>query len=124
MNRNAKRWLRALRSGKYKQGTGCLRKRRKGEDFYCCLGVACDLAVKTHVIGRPRFDRNSREYVYREVKTGSLPNKVREWLGLADDEGFFEGGSSLAKKNDSGWSFKKIARLIESKPKGLFEEKP
>lgn len=32
-------WVTALRSGKYKQGTGYLRS-HKG---YCCWGVACDL---------------------------------------------------------------------------------
>ena len=31
-------WINALRSGKYQQGTGCLRK----EDKYCCLGVLLD----------------------------------------------------------------------------------
>jgi len=33
------KWTEALRSGKYKQGTGALRKK----DAYCCLGVLCDL---------------------------------------------------------------------------------
>jgi hypothetical protein len=34
-----KRWIRALRSGDYKQGAGRLQS-TKG---FCCLGVACDL---------------------------------------------------------------------------------
>ena len=40
MNRLARRWVAALRSGKYRQGQGGLRT----GDRYCCLGVLCDLA--------------------------------------------------------------------------------
>lgn len=36
----AEDWVAALRSGKYKQGTGRL---RDGNDQFCCLGVLCDL---------------------------------------------------------------------------------
>ena len=36
------KWVAALRSGKYKQGRGALRK----GDTFCCLGVACDLIDK------------------------------------------------------------------------------
>jgi hypothetical protein len=35
-----RKWLKALRSGKYKQGTGALRS----DGSYCCLGVLCDVA--------------------------------------------------------------------------------
>ena len=42
-------WVKALRSGEYKQTTGQLRK----DDGHCCLGVACDLygkhVVKSHL---------------------------------------------------------------------------
>jgi hypothetical protein len=34
-----KRWVEALRSGNYKQTTGCLRN----GDGFCCLGVLCDI---------------------------------------------------------------------------------
>ena len=34
------KWIKALRSGDYKQGTDCL---RSNTNQYCCLGVACDL---------------------------------------------------------------------------------
>jgi len=33
-------WIKALESGRYKQGTGYLRK----DDRYCCLGVACEVS--------------------------------------------------------------------------------
>ena len=48
MNANAKKWVRALRSGKYKQGREWLR----AGDTFCCLGVACELAIKAKVISR------------------------------------------------------------------------
>ena len=35
------KWVAALRSGKYKQGTGQLRTE---DDCYCCLGVLCDIS--------------------------------------------------------------------------------
>lgn len=49
MNKNVKqRWLAALRSGEYKQTTGCLRRDEADEIHaapkgYCCLGVLCDI---------------------------------------------------------------------------------
>lgn len=40
MNQEIKeKWVKALRSGKYKQGGGFLRK----GDRFCCLGVLCDV---------------------------------------------------------------------------------
>ena len=37
------KWVEALESGKFKQGTGflCQRKVVDGEEEFCCLGVAC-----------------------------------------------------------------------------------
>lgn len=40
MNKKIKKlWLKALRSGEYKQGKLALRIKNK----YCCLGVLCDI---------------------------------------------------------------------------------
>lgn len=39
--RETELWVEALRSGKYKQGTGNLY--RHDSDSYCCLGVWCDV---------------------------------------------------------------------------------
>ena len=42
-----KRWVKALRSGKYKQGLGALKATdSEGKPRYCCLGVLCDLHAK------------------------------------------------------------------------------
>lgn len=44
--RNIKRWLKALRSGKYKQGKGALcRWIPGGAEEFCCLGVAAHVLI-------------------------------------------------------------------------------
>lgn len=37
------KWIKALRSGRYKQTTGRLRKKINGKYRYCCLGVLCKI---------------------------------------------------------------------------------
>ena len=108
MNANAKKWVEALRSGKYEQTTGSLTT--PSRDKFCCLGVACDLYAKEH--GKPKF-RNQ----------GLLPKYTKEWLGLQTSDGFHDVGSysvSLAEMNDEGSSFAEIADRIEAEPDGLF----
>jgi len=41
------RWLKALRSGKYKQGTGALYNPE--ENSFCCLGVLNHVALDGHI---------------------------------------------------------------------------
>lgn len=45
MNGNAKKWVEALRSGKYRQTKYQLAKRGR----YCCLGVGCEVARANRV---------------------------------------------------------------------------
>jgi hypothetical protein len=44
------RWLKALRSGEFKQGTRCLRSQ---QDQYCCLGVAYEVNGGTWLPRKP-----------------------------------------------------------------------
>ena len=103
------KWLAALRSGDYQQGTGQL----KNGDRYCCLGVACEISG----LGAWEFDN------YRclsDVHSGSLPKEVQRALGLASDVGWV-GEKSLVSLNDiEKLTFNQIADLIESRPEGLF----
>lgn len=122
MNKNAKKWVKALRSGKYQQGTGALCNVQEGEpDLFCCLGVACDLYQKENgdlKVEQTTWKPGQRTY---DGRTGSLPEKVEEWLGLADGDGSYkDGDTSLASYNDAGKTFKQIAAIIEREPKGLF----
>jgi hypothetical protein len=102
------RWVEALRSGKYKQGTGRLRDQNAdGDDEFCCLGVLGDL-----------YDRNrwSHGTEYRvspeDCRVGTviavLPSDVIGDIGLTGAQ-----QDQLAEMNDHGSSFEEIARWIE-----------
>lgn len=123
MNNNAKRWVEALRSGEFKQGRGTLCDGTFGDDKYCCLGVACELAAREGLVTRQgsnvvRFIIEERSY------TLYLPPEVRDWLGLREFGGTFdiasEARKSLVNENDNGKSFSEIADIIESEPPDLF----
>jgi hypothetical protein len=101
-----KAWVKALRSGEYKQTIGRLRDK----SGFCCLGVLCDLAVKNGVM---------KSYLR---KAAGLPQIVQDWIGLNSYTGdYFGGDACLASDNDDGKSFQEIASIIESEPQGLFE---
>ena len=106
-----KLWLKALRSGKYRQGRDRLRTKTNG---YCCLGVLCDVYRKTTKTGK--WVQTDQLWNF-EGRSGVLPYKVRRWAGLKQedpelDPTSFSGNASSV--NDLRRSnFKKIANLIE-----------
>lgn len=120
MNDNAKKWVAALRSGKFKQARDVLRrvtkydfKRQKSVNLeqpeYCCLGVACKL-----------YEQETGDKVDWSDNT-YLPYKVRKWLGLRDDRGGSKSGRlGLAMRNDRGHDFNAIANEIETNPQEYF----
>jgi hypothetical protein len=110
-----KLWVEALRSGDYPQTTGTLRD----EHGYCCLGVACEIAVQNGVI-KPATATCGLRYVYGYAD-GVLPRSVKQWLGLATADGGFltYDRTSLARMNDAGAPFEDIADVIEREPDGL-----
>ena len=112
MNKNAKAWVKALRSGKYKQGRGALRT----GDMYCCLGVACELAgAKTE-----KPNDLTVPYGYDGIFF-TLPVSVQEWLGVKTGTGVYgKEEYDLSSDNDGGKTFEEIADIIESEPEGLF----
>lgn len=104
MNKNVKqKWVKALKSDKYKQGKGALCHGNQNGTKYCCLGVLSDLAVKEKVCSRrTAFKGNSR-----------LSDKVRNWAGVEGSDPEID-GISLSYYNDwHGYSFSEIASLIE-----------
>jgi len=115
-------WLEALRSGEYKQTKGALHTKKGKKEGFCCLGVLCDLAVKAKVIPEPLTLEigGIQEFRY-EGYSGNLPEEVMKWAGLEDSSGSYE-GDSLADLNDNGKKFTTIAKIIESRPEGLFRE--
>lgn len=91
-----KKWVKALRSGKYKQGRSFL-KREDGT--YCCLGVL------TEVCGEPLSP--SREAVLKE---GTMVKS-----GIKTAHGRVEGYTALDHQNDTQKkTFSQIADFIEA----------
>jgi hypothetical protein len=108
-----KRWLNALRSGEYLQGKN---KLRDVENYFCCLGVLCDLHSKEFQINWERPNLLSH-YVYLG-EGGVHPPDVSEWAWPAFGHGTpivtINGKSkTLDYHNDDGRTFEEIANAIE-----------
>lgn len=112
LNENAQKWVAALRSKKYTQGKDCLAQ----HDQFCCLGVLCELAIEN---GVPLVKtEGSSGLTHYDGSSTYLPLSVKKWIGLKTNRGHF-GKSSLADKNDEGFTFEHIARLIEDNAEEL-----
>jgi hypothetical protein len=110
----------ALRSGRYKQGLGRLRK----NDQFCCLGVACDIADKHGWFSHPTETQTLYSHHGASV---SLPVKVQEYFGFYSSTGRPQDNQrididgqpisfdSLEMANDEGCTFEEIANYIEAK---------
>ena len=129
------KWVSALRSGEYEQGSEKLYSGRG----YCCLGVLCDLyskenglkwefrgddVIKTEDEIVPsqlqKFD-----YFYFDDESEFLPESVMDWAELSvknpqvrveceygEDARFYV--DEIANFNDSGYSFTQLAEIIEN----------
>lgn len=103
-----KKWVAALRSGKYEQSTGALRK----EDGYCCLGVLCDLHRKTIKKKDCKWDLIDYSYFGHD---SLLPTEVIAWARLdSEDPTVTRDGEAepLSELNDANVEFNEIATLI------------
>ena len=102
---NKKLWVRALRSGKYKQGEHKLYDSGK----YCCLGVAYNELIdgdwERSEWGEWGIPADEDWY---EVEVSVLPWRLREKMGLSPDDMY-----ALTEMNDSGADFNEIADWIE-----------
>mgnify|MGYP007046850129 CR=1 FL=1 len=71
----AKKWVKALRSGKFKQGQGTLKQYdSEGNIKHCCLGVLCELYNETMKKNKKKtlpekFD-NDRDFFYGYSRFG------------------------------------------------------
>lgn len=102
-SRLLKRWIVALRSGKYEQGNGELESVDEEKNmYYCCLGVL------RHIVN-PKDRR----------QTGELLNRKQlKAYGLSDEMQY-----TLSAMNDDGISFKRIAQWLKKrKPADLAKE--
>ncbi len=104
VTRIKRKWLKALRLGKYKQGIEYL----KNDGKYCCLGVLCDIYAK-----EKRIKWSSALLMNA---SDVLPAKIVTWAGLDSDDP--EIGKYQATDLNDGihirkQSFKQIANSIE-----------
>lgn len=117
-------WLAALRSGQYKQTTGRLCEPGKKHDTFCCLGVAANILIENgHDLKwvEPSDDSFEYDLVNRKGKgdNGQLSPIGPKWLAKVLQTHLTKPGmysrveSELIDLNDSGYSFKKIAKWIE-----------
>lgn len=118
------KWLKALRSGEYKQGRQNLHLVISPENQqFCCLGVLCDLAVQEGVVDRWNYASEVMQYGERQGLSShtTLPRRVWEWAGLDTNSPvvLLRAGNkrtSLATLNDQTndqWDFNRIAQIIE-----------
>ena len=106
----AKKWLEALRSGKYEQGEGYL---QNADGQYCCLGVACR-------VNHPRVKLIHKFFIDSEGEgrgyiTKDLEEKMPKLLRGTDGTNEFV--KLVSEMNDEGQSFHQIADWIEKNVK-------
>jgi len=106
-----RKWVTALRSGKYHQTTGTLCKVKKGQSFHCCLGVLCRVLVKEDIgVEANKNNDNVIDFSYKgKSHDASLPDTINDLVGLPVDV-----ESDLVTMNDNrGATFKQIADHIK-----------
>lgn len=111
-----KQWVKALRSGKYKQGKGVLHRKDKKVDSYCCFGVLCDVlgykwtkSVLQGGVMRPKGMNEPTIFgIVQYACSSYISTELREKLEIKNEE-----ENKLLKMNDRGVKFPKIADWIE-----------
>lgn len=98
------KWVKALRSSKYKKGKGVLRSR----DCFCVLGVLCDVVDPNGWV--PDDNEDFYFYTYeKDRQYGSIPISLRRGLKLTRSNEV-----TLWRMNDNGvLSFDDFANWIE-----------
>ncbi|GAC1607124.1 MAG: hypothetical protein NVS3B3_09330 [Aquirhabdus sp.] len=112
MNENEAKLVKALRSGKFNQGKKTL---RSDTNVFCCMGVACEIYRLEHLetskwVNLKMFKVLNENY-FELIK---LPTAVQKWLGWSSPIGELKNCRNLVDLNDSGTTFKEIAKLIEN----------
>lgn len=103
--KNRKRWVKALRSGKYTQERGYLRT----ENGFCCLGVLCDIQKKG------KWSLSSGQfaavpvYEFSGTNVYSPPGAISKSVNVYLKDGYI---SFDTLNDDHGMSFDEIADVI------------
>lgn len=111
------KWVAALRSGEFKQGTGWLLQRNHNETqaaYYCCLGVLCELHRRETNEGEWKPEGCVTIYsTNRDSSLIDLPYGVHQWAGLKRMAPKDKDNVGLDERNDAGMTFAQIADIIE-----------
>lgn len=118
-----KLWTDALRSGNYEQAKQALARidHDTGQWSYCCLGVACEVAMANGLDIPTEMSRTgTRRY---DGSQALMPSSVCHWFGLPGDlwvPASIEGDGDTRKmvtelNDDYDWDFNQIADAIEAK---------
>jgi hypothetical protein len=114
-----------LRSGSWDQTYGVLRRLAVRSDApvgFCCLGVACQLAVKSGLDVLIELGTYHQAFDGQE---STLPDSVQSYYEFSSNDGTFYGSSidlasSLVLLNDNGKTFGEIADAIVTYQDDLF----
>ena len=113
---NLRKWIDALRSGEYTQGT----RRLRGDGTYCCLGVLCDVYKKETKEGvwivRPHKLDTFYMFEVGDTQETTKPNAaVLQWLGIDGllSIPFYETYTLMGINDTLDWSFEMIADVLE-----------
>lgn len=109
-----KRWIKALRSGKYDQARGRLRT----PDGYCCLGVACDLLKDeipeaAEAIAVDGLGRSRKSHLPIQIADLLCNEGVNAMIGNVRFAGARNDPRWASDLNDSGHPFSEIADRLE-----------
>lgn len=104
------KWIKALESGEYTQGMGYLKSELKGEYFFCCLGVLCDIHANETGNEWDKNDALCLDNIYSYLGEKSfLPQGLTHWANLDPDD-----ISYLVNRNDDGSTFDEISQYIRN----------
>lgn len=103
------KWVEALESGEYAQGTGHLNK----NNTFCCLGVLCEIAAKGGVVLRLEEPSTIGAYCYGSSRsTAFLPTEVRMWLGVELGDPKVQGVCCTTLNDVQRKTFPEIAAML------------
>lgn len=106
------KWVKALRSGDYKQ----TRYQLRTTEGYCCLGVLCDLYIKeTNKASWNKFTTNIYEFAGPEGEFEKLqvPYSVMKWAGIDSRDPLINTVPASLFNDDCRLTFEEIADKVE-----------
>lgn len=133
-------WLRTLKSGDFVQcdGSLCLEDNKTGEYSFCCLGVACEVALENDIqleISKHTFcPASEASAILYDGEDTVLSERLVELFafhgtsgeivtGYTGHTGYYDFSAGLVDLNDTfGYTFEEIAKFVERFPEMVFSE--